>query len=194
MDPVIQYNVQTGENAMKALRTYFLMSLVWLLAGLALVACSDKAQKNGSQCNGQIINGKCESNGGYGTYQNSKMGYGYVTNGSDFRKFVSRFNNARYYYYYGSGNNQVQIAITKQNNRNVITLTSPEIATGSITMEGQKFDDGYRKIYEIYHNNPYRYKIGELVFLDGEFDKGRFDLNFHDNTYSVRRVVSGTIY
>lgn len=172
---------------MKSLKFYFLASLVWASAGLFLVSCSDK-ENNGHSCQPGmvIINGHCQwaGNGGYGPYYQGKIGFGRVTDGSKFRDFTSRYTGMRYYYG-GWGNNQIQVEIRG----NTIFLRSPEISSGVIPLNGQRFDDGTRKKYEIYHNNPRYYKIAELVFTSGTMDSGTFEIRYFKNANGINEYT-----
>lgn len=191
---------------MKALRTYFLMSLVWLLAGLALVACSDKETNNGSQCAGQIVNGQClidPSNPGYGNNP-PPGGYQFIPNGnitssSKFRDFNYRLFNTYSKCYYSTpySCSDIQAKVQKINSTEYyVYLTSTSL--GPYTTVGQMaqtvrlkatkftYDGDDQEIFEIYHDNPYRYVIAELQVHQGlSGNASYYTLSFKDNTYAA---------
>ncbi len=194
---------------MKALRTYFLMSLVWVLTGLALVACSDKATNNGSQCNGQIVDGKCDptnpgSGGQYppGGYQ--FLPNGDITNNSKFRDFNYRLFNEYAYCSYSTpySCSDIQAKVQKINSTEYyVYLTSTSIGSyqtvgrmaQTVRLQATKFtyDGDDQEIFEIYFNNPYKYVIAELIVHQGLGGSASYyTLNFKDNS-SSRPMANG---
>lgn len=217
IDPVMQYSVEIGDRAMKALKVNLVGALVWVIAALTVVACSDKG-KNGAPntqaCQGQIVNGVCTWDpnnlpaggsvpGGYAFNPN-----GDITNNSKFRDFNIRFFMDSSYAYcgysYPYGCDDIQVKLQKINETEYyIYLTSTSLGSyynvgkvaTTIRLNATKFtySNQSQVVFEVWYNNPVRYVIAELELPQGLTNTNApYFLNYKDNTYPVN-IATGTL-
>lgn len=199
---------------MKSLRVYFVMSLIWITAGLSLVACSDKGSNNNGaiQCPAGMVqvNGFCSfngSNGGSGTNPIGSYGFnpnGTVQNTDYFRDFNYRLFNYKYFcsYSYPFSCKDAQVRVQKINDSEYyIYLTSMSLGTGggsSVMLRGTKFQytGQTQVIFQVYYGNPTQYIIAELVMnsgLDSTSSNYQFNYKTNADTSTGIPIISGTM-
>lgn len=218
MDPVLHYN-EIGDFFMKSLRVYFVMALVWLCAGLSLVACSkkDKSGSGGTCQPGYIMqNGSCVytgnggNGGGYGTTPGSGIMYGkngQISNMDQFRDFNLRVSSPYMSAYYCLGGGYIYqiyfdcshayVALLRNGTSYYVQISSPSITNQSVYLSAAKFggSNANQSIFEVYYSNPQPYKIGELV-ITGNLDTATsvsYIFNYYRNTGDIRQIISGTM-
>lgn len=199
---------------MKSLRGYFVISMIWALAGIALVAC-DKTNKNGGiQCPAGMVqvNGFCSydgSNGGSGGGINPIGSYGFNPNGSvqntdSFRDFNYRLFNYKYFcsYSYPFSCKDAQVKVQKINDSEYyIYVTSMSLGTGngaSVILRGTKFQytGQSQVIFQVYYGNPTQYIIAELVMnsgLDSASSGYQFNYKTNAGTNTGIPIITGTM-
>lgn len=198
---------------MKSLRIWFVASMVWALAGLALVACSDKKSSSNSCPTGMIsYNGICTydyNNGGSGSglpptgagipYNPNPNGT--VQNTDNFRDFNYRLFNMYYVcsYNYPWNCKDAQIKVQAINStRYNIYITSPSLSGRSVVLTADKFtyDGQSQVIFQIYYGNPYPYIIAELVMNSGlDAAQTYYSFNYlrNANSTSTTPIITGVM-